>query len=68
MRGAQATLRAARRRLYLQYGATGGRQASRERMEVGVDEMVLVTDLCTLCHRVFIALRERERGPQRSAK
>jgi len=35
--GAQATLRAARRLLYLRYEVMGGRQASRDRMEVGVE-------------------------------
>lgn len=33
--GAHATLRAARRLLYLQYAATRGRQASWERIEMG---------------------------------
>jgi len=35
--GAQATLRAASRLRYLQYETFGGRQASRARMEVGVE-------------------------------
>jgi len=35
--GAQATLRAASRLRYLQYETIGGRQASRARMEVGVE-------------------------------
>ena len=35
--GAQAILGAARRLLYLQEEMLGGRQASRDRMEVGVD-------------------------------
>ena len=64
---AQATRRAAKRHLYLQKGAMGGRQASRERIEVGVDEKVLVTHLWTLCHKVFIAFREWVLGTKRSA-
>ena len=38
IRGAHATLRAALRLLYLQYETTGGRQASQESMEVGVEK------------------------------
>ena len=41
----QATLRAARRLLYLLYDMTGGRQASRDRMEVGVEKKLLVVNL-----------------------
>jgi len=39
--GAQTTLRAVRRLRYLQYETTGGRQASRDRMEVGVEKKVV---------------------------
>jgi len=35
--GVQVTLRVARRLLYLQYEMIGGRQASRDSMEVGVE-------------------------------
>ena len=51
---------------YLQYAAIGGRQASRVRMEVGVEKKQLVTHLHTLCQKEFIAHREWELGTRRS--
>jgi len=65
--GAQATLRAARRVLYLQYEMTGGRQASRESLEVGVEKNLFVVHRWTLCHKLFMPLRAEEFGVRRSA-
>ena len=39
--GAQVILRAARPLLYLQYKTMGGRQASRARLEVGVEKKII---------------------------
>ena len=49
MRNAASLLR------YLQYASMGGRQASRVRMEVGVEKKQLVTHLHVLCQKEFIA-------------
>ena len=65
--GAQGTLRAARRLLYLQYDMTGGRQASPERIEVDVEKKLFVVHLCTLCQKLFIPLSAEEFGVRRSA-
>ena len=54
--GAQATLRAASRLRYLQYGTIGGRQASRNRMEVGVEKKLFVVHLWTRCQKLFMPL------------
>jgi len=55
--GAQATLRAANRLRYLQYETIGGRQASRARMEVGVEKKLFVVHLWTRCQKLFMPLR-----------
>jgi len=67
--GAQATLRAARRLLYLHYETTGGRQASRESMEVGVEKKLFVVHRCqwTLCQKLSMLLSAEEFGVRRSA-
>ena len=65
--GAQATLRAARRLLYLQYETTGGRQASRESMEVGVEKKLFVVHRWTLCQKLSMLLSAEEFGVRRSA-
>ena len=54
--GAQATLRAASRLRYLQYETIGGRQASRARMEVGVESKLVFVHLWTLCQKLFMPL------------
>jgi len=54
--GEQATLRAARRRLYLQGETIGGRQASRARIEGGVEKKLFVVHLWTLCQKLSILL------------
>ena len=64
--GAQATRRAASRLRYLQYAVMGRRQASRVRIEVGVEQKQLVTYLHVLCQKEFIASREWEFGTRRS--
>jgi len=53
----QAFLRASRRLLYLQWVIMRGRQASRDRMEVGVEEKALVVHLGTLCQQLFMPQR-----------
>jgi len=58
--GAQATLRAARRLLYLQYEMIGGRQASRESMDVGVEKKLFVVHRWTMCQKLFILLSAEE--------
>jgi len=45
----------------------GGRQASWDRMEVGVEEGLLVVHLGTLCQKLFTLLRAEELGVRRSA-
>ena len=65
--GAQATLRAAKRLLYLQYETIGGRQASRESMEVGVEKRLLVVHRWTLFQKLSILLSTEEFGVRRSA-
>ena len=65
--GAQATLRAARHLLYLQYEMTGGRQASRKSMEVGVEEKLFVVHRWTLCQKLSMLLSADEFGVRRSA-
>jgi len=55
--GAQATLRAVSCLRYLQYEPTGGRQASWDRMEVGVEKKSFVVYLWTLCQKLFMLLR-----------
>lgn len=52
--GAHAMRRAASRLRYLQYASTGGRQASRVRIDVGVEKKHLVTYLHILCQKEFI--------------
>ena len=64
--GAQAMRNAASLLRYLQYAAIGGRQASRVRMEVGVEKKQLVTHLHALCQKAFIASKESEFGVRRS--
>jgi len=66
-RGAQATLRAASRLRYLQYETIGGRQASRDRMEVGVEKRLFVVHLWTLCQKLFMPLSAVYDGMRRSA-
>ena len=51
---------------YLQYAAMGRRQASRVRIEVGVEKKQFVTHLHVLCQKEFIAPREWEFGTRRS--
>jgi len=58
--GAQATLRAARRLRYLQYETTGGRQASRESIEVGVEKKLFVVQQWTRCQKLFMPLSAEE--------
>ena len=65
--GAQATLRAARRLLYLQYEATGGRQASRDSIELGVEKRLFVVHRWTLCQKLSKLLIAEEFGTKRSA-
>jgi len=55
--GAQTTLNAAKRLLYLQYETIRGRQASRARIEVGVEKKLFVVHLWTLCQKLFVPLR-----------
>jgi len=50
--GEQATLRAARRLLYLPWETIGWRQASRARMEMGVEKKLFVVHLWTLCQKL----------------
>ena len=64
--GAQAIRSTASLLRYLQYAAMGGRQASRVRMEVGVEKKQLVTHLHVLCQKEFIASKEWECGTRRS--
>jgi len=66
--GVQVTLRAARRLLFLQYGMIEGRQASLDRIEVGVEKKLFGVHLCTLCQKLFIALRAEEFGVKRWAR
>jgi len=54
--GAQAPLRAASRLRYLQYETIGGRPASQDRMEVGVEKKFFVVHLWTLCQKLFMPL------------
>ena len=58
--------RAASRLRYLQYASTGGRQASRVRMDVGVEKKQLVNHLHVLCQKELIADSEWELGVRRS--
>jgi len=60
--GAQAILRAASRLRYLQYETIGGRQASRDRMEVGVERKV---GRCPSLDSVPEAVHASERGVRR---
>ena len=64
--GAQATLRAASRLRYLQYETIGGRQASRDRMEVGVEKKLFVVHLWTLCQKLFMPVSAVYVGVRRS--
>ena len=57
-----ATSRAAMCLLYLQYEIIGGRQASRDMMEVGVEKNALVVHLWTLCQKLFMSRRALELG------
>ena len=45
----------------------GGRQASRNRIEVGVEKKLFVFHLWTLCQKLFMLLRAEEFGVRRSA-
>ena len=65
--GAQATIRAARRLLYLQYETTGGRQPSRESMEVGVETKLFVVHRWTLCQKQSMLVSAEVFGVRRSA-
>jgi len=65
--GAHATLRAASCLRYLQYETTGGRQASRKSMEVGVEKNLFVVQRWTLCQKLSMLLSEEEFGVKRSA-
>jgi len=65
--GAQATLRAARHLLYLQYETTGGRQVSQESIEVGIEKKLLVVHRWTLCQKRSMLWRAEEFGVRRSA-
>ena len=65
--GAQATRRAARRLLYLQDEMTGGREASLESMEVGVEKRLFVVQRWTLCQKLFMPLSAEELGVRRLA-
>ena len=65
--GAQATLRAASRLRYLQYDTIGGRQASWDRIEVGVEKKLFVIHLWTLCQKLFMPLSAVYVGVRRSA-
>jgi len=66
--GTQATLRAARRLLYLQYDMIGGRQAWRDRIEVVVEKKLFVVHLWTLCQKLLMPQRVEEFGVRRSAR
>jgi len=65
--GAYAILRAARRLRYLQYETTGGRQASRERMDVGVEKKLFVVQRWTQCQKLSMPLSAEEFGARRLA-
>jgi len=65
--GAQATLRVARRLLYLHYETTGGRQASQASMELDVEKKLLVVHRWTLCQKLSMPLSAEEFGVRRSA-
>jgi len=54
--GAQAILRAASRHLYLQYETMGGRLASLDSIDVGVEQKLFVVHLWTLCQKLFMLL------------
>jgi len=45
----------------------GGRHASRDRMEVGVEKKLFVVHLWTLCQKLLIPLRAEGFGVRRSA-
>jgi len=45
----------------------GGRQASQDRMEVGVAKKLFVVHLWTLCQKLFMPLGAAEFGVRRSA-
>jgi len=45
----------------------GGRQASRDRMEVGVEKTLFVVHLWTLCQKLFLPLHAAWFGVRRSA-
>ena len=65
--GAQATPKVARPLLYLQYETTGGRQASRESMEVGMEQKLFVVHCWTLSQKLSMPLSTEEFGVRRSA-
>jgi len=60
-------MRAPRRLRYLQYETTGGRQASRESMEVVVETKLFVVQRWTLCQRLSMPLSAEEFGVRRAA-
>jgi len=45
----------------------GGRHASRDMMEVGVEKKLFVVHLWTLCQKLFMPLSDDELGVRRSA-
>ena len=65
--GEQAILRAASRLLYLQWETMGGRHASQDRMEVGVEKKLFLFYLWTLCQKLFMPLSAKEFRFRRSA-